>query len=100
MGIKLPDVPLSEPFLIHPFLLPSLCVAWAVFEMLQSWVGTCLGLVVVVWGWGEQEEDKGGGVQLSCLSAGPSESHCPGLVDGQGQPGVNLFTAARLGGCT
>lgn len=33
------------------------------------------------------------------LSPGLSEGHCPGLVDGLGQPGVNLFTAGRLG-CT
>lgn len=50
---------------------------------------------------GEEEEGKDRGVQLSGLSAGLSSgSHCPGLVDGHGPPGVNLFTAARLGGCT
>lgn len=66
------------------------------FEVPQSWVGTWAG----GGGW---EMGRGrvraAGLQLLCLSAGLSESHCSGLVDGQGQPGVNMFTAARLGGC-
>lgn len=55
----------------------------------KFWVGTCLGLVVVL------AVEKTGWY----FSPGLLENHCPGLADGQGQPGVNLFTAAILGGC-
>lgn len=43
---------------------------------------------------------EGRWVQLPSFALGGSESYCPGLVDGRGRPGVNLFTAARLRACT
>lgn len=64
-------------------------------EVPQSWVGTWAG--EGGWEMGRRRV-RAVGVQLLCLSAGLSESHFSGLVDGQGLPGVNMFIAAGLGG--
>lgn len=55
--------------------------------------------MTVVGRWRGGERARAASIQLLGLSAGLSESRRSGLVDGQGQPGTNMFTATRLGGC-